>query len=90
MDWTLAGSVIFTGLTVVFAVLIILMAAIAIMGKIVSTAERKLPAKPAAPAAAPAASVENAVTDEEVAVITAAIAAYRGGNDFQIVDIKRK
>ena len=90
MDWTLAGSVIFTGLTVVFTVLIILMAAIAIMGKIVSTAERKLPAKPAAPAAAPAAPVQNAVSDEEVAVITAAIAAYRGGNDFQIVDIKRK
>ena len=27
MDWTLAGSVIFTGLTVVFAVLVILMVA---------------------------------------------------------------
>ena len=91
MDWTLAGSVIFTGLTVVFAVLVILMVCIAILGKIVSSAQAKekvASAAPAAPvAAAPAA---NIISDEEVAVITAAVAATLGNQNFKIHEIKRK
>jgi sodium pump decarboxylase gamma subunit len=90
MDWTLAGSVIFTGLTVVFTVLIILMAAIAIMGKIVTLTASKKPAAQA-PVAAPAApAASSAISDEEVAVITAAVGAYLGNNNFTIHDIKRK
>ena len=88
MDWTLAGSVIFTGLTVVFAVLIILMAAIAVMGKIVSAAEGKKPVT-SAPAAVPTAA-PAAVSDDEVAVITAAVAATLGNNNFTIHEIKRR
>ena len=91
MDWTLAGSVIFTGLTVVFAVLVILMVCIAILGKIVSSAQAKekvASAAPAAPvAAAPAA---NTISDEEVAVITAAVATILGNQNFKIHEIKRK
>ena len=53
MDWTLAGSVIFTGLTVVFAVLVILMVAVLVMGKLVTLASGKKADAPvqAAPAA---------------------------------------
>ena len=89
MDWTLAGSVIFTGLSVVFAVLIILMAAIAVMGKIVSSAESKKPAVQA-PVSAPSAPAASSISDEEVAVITAAVGTYLGNNNFTIHDIKRK
>ena len=91
MDWTLAGSVIFTGLTVVFAVLVILMVCIAVLCKFVSSAEGKGKAVPAAAPAAPvaAAPAANTVSDEEVAVITAAVAAVTGSQNFSIHEIKR-
>ena len=89
MDWTLAGSVIFTGLTVVFAVLIILMACIAALGKVASISPNKEKATPASAPVAAAAPAANTVSDEEVAVITAAVASVIGSQNFSIHEIKR-
>ena len=90
MDWTLAGSVIFTGLAVVFSVLIILWAVVALMGKILSSfVGKKAPAAAAVPTAPAPAAPASAVSDEEIAVITAAISTAIGNQNFSIRDIKR-
>jgi sodium pump decarboxylase gamma subunit len=88
MDWTLAGSVIFTGITVVFSVLVILMICIAALGKFGSISPNKEKAAPA-PAPVAAAPAPNTVSDEEVAVITAAVASVIGSQNFSIHEIKR-
>lgn len=95
MDWGFHISVVFTGITVVFLALIILIIAIAVMGKVIGFIDAKksapkkaeAPAKPAAPAApAPVQAVavqsEDGLTDEVVAAITAAITCVMeaGGN----------
>jgi sodium pump decarboxylase gamma subunit len=88
MDWTLAGSVIFTGIAVVFCVLVILMLSVLVMGKIVTAVSGKKTEAPAV--SVPVAAAPAAVSDEEVAVITAAVAAVLGNNNFTIHEIKRK
>lgn len=91
MDWSYVGAVVITGLVIVFVALILLIAAVWLMGKIfsainagkntVSEASPKAEIKPAAPAeiktAVPeAALVPEADDDTEIiAVIAAAVAA---------------
>ena len=90
MDYALAGGVILSGLTIVFVVLILLTLIVALFGKLLGGAGNK--EKPTqmkeepAPTAAPAPKatvqpvVEDGISDETVAVISASIAAMLGGN----------
>lgn len=77
------------GLGITFTVLILIWIFISLMGKVLGTSKK--PAAAAAPAAAPApvetkaAPVEEASDDSLVAVISAAIAAYQGGNANNLV-----
>ena len=93
VDWTFAGSVIVSGLVVVFAVLILLWGIVAILGRILAAitgsgkgekdkaenvaSKAPAPAKPAGNAPMPI--VEDGIGDEIVAVIAAAVAAMTGG-----------
>lgn len=84
IDFTLAGAVIFTGLTVVFIALIGLSLIVWLFGKLFcgfsssskknSTPSEPAPKAPAAPVK-PAMVVEDGISDEVVAVIAAAVAA---------------
>ncbi len=86
IDWQLAGSIIFTGLSVVFSVLIILWLMIGLMGSIMKKFESKaLVATPQAPAPV-AVQTTHTLSDAEVAVITAAAAEVVKGN-FTIKEI---
>lgn len=91
MDLAFAFSVIFTGIVIVFLVLVVLIAVMMIMGRVLGS-HTDTPAggasgKEAPRAAAPAApspvikkmEVEEGIGDEIVAVIAAAIAALTGG-----------
>ena len=94
IDFELAGSVILTGLAVVFLALIGLIFIVWIVGKIVSGTvgsqeggakpdSSSKPAAPAAPASRPAPTppqlvVEDGIGEEVVAVISAAVAAMMG------------
>lgn len=91
MDVAFAFSVIFTGIVIVFLVLVVLIAIMEIMGRVLGE-KPKTPsggssAKELPQAAAPAApspvikkmEVEEGIGDEIVAVISAAIAAFTGG-----------
>lgn len=86
MDWGQTLSVVFTGMTVVFLTLIILIFLIWVMGKVFSSAEAKkkqkiavsaltADTKPASSAPVQAVAVESqdGLTDEVVAAIAAAI-----------------
>ena len=94
VDWVCAGSVIISGLVVVFAALVLLWFIVAVLGRILSgiagnsgrkdnTSREEIPA--AAPAVqqpskpAPMPVVEEGISNEVVAVIAAAIAAMSGG-----------
>lgn len=92
VDWTFAGSVIVSGLVVVFAVLVLLWGIVALLGRIISSVagggkgkkEETAKSQPQAPAAKPPVSapmpiVEDGIGDEVVAVIAAAVAAMTGG-----------
>lgn len=100
MDWSYVFTVVLTGLVVVFLGLVLLIAAITIMGKIfealraskndakpVPAPKPAVPAKPA-PAAVPAASADD---DEVIAVIAAAVAAMAeaDGTVYAIKSVKR-
>ncbi len=86
IDWQLAGSIIFTGLSVVFAVLVILWLMIALMGSIMKNFEKKAPVE-ASQTIAPVATTQNhKLSDVEVAVITAAASEVVKGN-FTIKEI---
>ena len=99
MDWVLIGTVVFTGLTVVFSALIILIVMIYIMGKIFTSIDKKKRGKQKKVSAAPAQAVtaapslpqQNASDEDEeiVAVISAAVAAYMGGQKHVIRRIRR-
>ncbi|MCI8442454.1 MAG: sodium pump decarboxylase subunit gamma [Provencibacterium sp.] len=91
MDFAFAFSVIFTGIVIVFLVLLVLIAVMEIMGRVLGekpkTPSGGSPEKEAPKVAAPAApspvikkmEVEDGIGDEVVAVISAAIAAFTGG-----------
>lgn len=95
MDFELAGTVILSGLVIVFLVLILLTAIVSVFGKIMtknSGAKKNndiaQPA-PAVAAAAPAAPVmEDGISDEIIAVISASIAAVLG-DGFVVKNVKR-
>jgi sodium pump decarboxylase gamma subunit len=78
IDWGQAGSVILSGLVIVFLILIILIAAVELTSRLVKSAEKKTqqsapaPVK-TAPVAAPAPLVQAGIEEETVAVISAAV-----------------
>lgn len=82
-------STLLIGMGTVFAVLIVLWGAVALMGRILNAANKKsapaVPAKAPAPAPAPvpapvasAPVVEDAISPEVIAAISAAIAQFEG------------
>ncbi len=84
IDWTLAGSVIFTGITVVFVVLLVLWAVVALMGVIL----RRIAPLPTG-SSAPLAATTGDISGEEIAVISAAMTVVQGDKNFAITQIKR-
>ena len=81
------GSTLLIGMGTVFAVLIVLWLAVALMGRVLGAATKKsapaVPAKAPAPApvpapVAPAPVVEDAISPEVIAAISAAIAQFEG------------
>ena len=105
MDWGLAGAVTFTGLVVVFSILLLLVLFCYIISLIFKginnrpKKEEKPETKKEAPKAPPAAPVQKAVlapaaqtgvTSEVVAAISAAIACILGpGKQFALRSVKR-
>ncbi|WP_312645215.1 OadG family protein [Hydrogenoanaerobacterium sp.] len=103
MDYTLAGTVVLSGMSIVFVVLILLTLIVMAFGKIMdSTANSpknnnkqappavKEAAPTPAPKAAPMQIVEDGISDEVVAVISASIAAMMGeSKSFVIKSVKR-
>lgn len=97
MDWGQTLSVVFTGMTVVFLALIILIFLIWVMGKVFSGAETKKKQKvavsaptaetkpaPAVPVQAVAVESENGLTDEVVVAIAAAIHCVMSAEGCQV------
>lgn len=101
MDWGLALSVTATGLTVVFAVLIVLVLVVALFGKIMdsTTNQKSKPAVKEKPVEVSAADnsakismqVEDGISEEVVAAISAAVAVMMSseGKTYQLRSIKR-
>ena len=100
MEWSYVFTVVLTGMVVVFLGLVLLIAAITIMGKVFESIKaskkdtKPAPAaKPAKPAPAPAAvPVSTSADDDEViAVIAAAVAAMAeaDGTVYAIKSVKR-
>ncbi len=83
IDWTLAGSVIFTGITVVFVVLVLLWGVVELMGALLSRISPPVQCPDTTTATAAA-----DISDEEIAAITAAISVVEGNNKFTITEIK--
>ena len=99
MDVPFALSVIFPVVTIVFIVLIILILIMMLMGKVCGGNEndsrKKEPEKPITTAvppvqkpAAPKMVVQDGISDEVIAVIAAAIAAFTGGQG-KILSVKK-
>lgn len=88
MDYELAGSVILSGLTIVFVVLILLTLIVDVLGKVLGGVGKKADGggkqepealvQEAPEQAAPV--VEEGIPNETVAVISAAVTAALGGN----------
>ena len=102
MDGTFVGSVVLSGMSIVFLALVLLIIFVLILDvvfKAVNGAKKKKAAPApkeeikAAPAlkAAPAPVVEDGISDEVVAVIAAAVAAMSAetGKTFRLTGIKR-
>lgn len=101
IDWTYAGSVVFSGIVVVFVVLVALWLLVAVMGKGLSSLSGrgkkpdpapKATAAPAAtppPPAAPMPIVEDGISDEVIAVISAAVAAMAGPGQLALRSVRR-
>ena len=102
MDWGLAWATTATGMIVVFAVLIILIIIVAVLGRIMYTAagkNRETAKKEPAPVAepvkqpspAPVLYAEEGVSPEVVAAISAAVAVMLSGEGkaFRIRSVRR-
>lgn len=103
MDGTYVGSVVLSGVSIVFLALVLLILFVWLMDKVfkaINGANKKAALAPkeelkAAPApalkAAPAPVIEDGISDEVVAVIAAAVAAMgaESGKTFQLAGIKR-
>lgn len=83
-NWSLAGSVVLSGLVIVFIVLIILIGVVNLTGRLTGAMSKPAPKPapvPAMPAVSPIAppvsapAVEQGIGGETVAVISAAVAA---------------
>ena len=106
IDWTQVATVVLAGVGIVLGVLIVLIALFNGFGKLVSKLEQSAkdkkakknsenvnvaPAVKAAPVkAAPQPVVEQGISGEVVAAITAAITASEGSNQIVIRSVKRK
>lgn len=106
INWEITWAVVFVGLAVVFAVLLILVFVCFLMGlisvklneskqakndsaKTISTDNKSTPA-PIVKAVAPPPVVEDGITDDVVAAISAAISCIMGtDNSFAVKSIKR-
>ena len=100
--WAYAGKMTLLGMVTVFAVLALLWLVIALFAKVMAkpSKEKQAPkAEAKTPAAAPAPAAASAVTQDAalIAVITAAIEAYRSENEpnavpggFRVVAFRRK
>ena len=92
---SISGQTMLIGLAVVFIALILLIACIKVMS-LVMQEKKPAPKKAEAPAAAPAPVaapvIEEGISPEIVAIISAAIAAYDGRSDKSLVvrSIRRK
>ena len=101
MDWGLALSVTATGLTVVFAVLIVLVWVVVLFGKIMGSATNRKTSPPvkekpvetsvADSSTKPVMKVEDGISEEVVAAISAAVAVMMSseGKTYQLRSIKR-
>lgn len=100
IDWVMAGAVVITGLVVVFAALVLLWWVMVLMGKVLGSGSSggqdkgKKTLEPAAKSTPatnqPALATQNQeVSDEVVAVITAAISAMTGNTNFVVKSIQR-
>lgn len=104
MDWQLAGTVIFTGIVIVFVALFILIALCYLTGAIFTGLDRKSKErsqkKTAAPTVMPSATpkvqvpapaVEDGIEEETVAAIMAAISMVMGGDakSYAVKSIRR-
>lgn len=101
MDYILAGTVILSGILIVFMVLIILTFIVWLFGKLMSSttgngsAKAEAPQVKAVPQAAPAQAApmqaaQDDLSEEVIAVISAAVAATMGGSEnFVIRSVRR-
>ncbi len=97
MDWSYVGSVVISGLVIVFVALILLIIAVWLMGKVFNAVKASPPKgkTPAAPepkkASSPAVQDHSSNEDEVIAVIAAAVAAIaeESGTQLKIKSIKR-
>lgn len=97
MDWSYVFTVVLTGMVVVFLGLVLLIAAITIMGKIFEALraskkdEKPAPATKPAPSPKPPVVSSLADDDEVIAVIAAAVAAMAeaDGTVYAIKSVKR-
>ena len=99
MDWSYVFTVVLTGMVVVFLGLVLLIAAITIMGKIFEALraskkdEKPAPAAKPAPTPAPKPPVVSSLADDDevIAVIAAAVAAMAeaDGTVYAIKSVKR-
>ncbi len=89
------GTVVFTGITIVFFVLIILFVAITVQGVLFKSSKKGVKADDLAlensdiKTAAIAPVIEQGIPGEVVAAITAAIACMEGGSSFTVKSVKR-
>lgn len=93
IDWTLAGSVMLSGLVIVFAALIILICLVLLMGKALEMTGKSKAAAPKPQAEEPPPAVQDGAGEETVAAITAAVACVMQesapGAAYQITGIRR-
>ena len=104
MDWTLAVSLLLSGMIIVFIGLVLLILLVSLMGKVLgvkpkdntptdgnSTNEKKTFKAPVAAAKGktPAMAVQAGIPEETVAVISAAIASVMQGSAYTIANIRR-
>lgn len=102
MDGTFVGSVVLSGISIVFLALVLLILFVWLMDKVFKAVNgtKKKKEAPApkedikaapAPKAVPAPVVEDGISDEVVAVIAAAVAAMgaESGKTFRLAGVKR-
>lgn len=97
IDWAQVATVVLAGVGIVLGVLIVLIFVFGAFGNVVSKLEKSAKEKKAKKDAAKAAKnvkeapvIEQDISGEIVAAITAAVTACEGSNQFVIRSVKRK